>query len=270
LKGGVTLDAGMQDALLWWIDQAGEQGICTQELSTRGGIHLEQLNHELQKLEIEGEVVCLETGNAGMFRWISPATYRRVAERLSLTLTKYRQTELFSPGMPKAVMLEQVFNGKHVSPATANAYLGLLQTQSKIVVQSDLVTSVITPEIALQREERILDTMNSHIEQAGLEMISSEVLREKLSLSSVVLQRALQRLLREGRVLALPNGLFAHASAITKVCTELRKHQCTRFTVPEFKARFGLTRRTAIPLLEYLDAIGVTERVGDQRMVVNS
>jgi hypothetical protein len=31
---------------------------------------------------------------------------------------------------------------------------------------------------------------------------------------------------------------------------------------------FGLTRRLAIPLLEYLDAVKVTRRVGDRREIV--
>ncbi len=36
----------------------------------------------------------------------------------------------------------------------------------------------------------------------------------------------------------------------------------------EFKERFGLTRKWAIPLLEHLDAIGATRRLGDDRQVV--
>jgi selenocysteine-specific elongation factor len=35
--------------------------------------------------------------------------------------------------------------------------------------------------------------------------------------------------------------------------------------VSEFKETFGLTRKLAIPLLEYLDITKVTRRVGDRR-----
>ncbi len=38
--------------------------------------------------------------------------------------------------------------------------------------------------------------------------------------------------------------------------------------MPEFKDRFGLTRKWAIPLLEHLDQIGRTRRKGDLREVV--
>jgi selenocysteine-specific elongation factor len=35
-----------------------------------------------------------------------------------------------------------------------------------------------------------------------------------------------------------------------------------------FKERFGVTRKFAIPLLEYLDRERVTRRVGDARLIV--
>jgi len=38
--------------------------------------------------------------------------------------------------------------------------------------------------------------------------------------------------------------------------------------VADFKDRFGLSRKWAIPLLEHLDSTGATRRLGDERMVV--
>ena len=41
-----------------------------------------------------------------------------------------------------------------------------------------------------------------------------------------------------------------------------------RFDVAVFKERFGVTRKFAIPLLEYLDRERVTRRVGDSRVIL--
>lgn len=38
--------------------------------------------------------------------------------------------------------------------------------------------------------------------------------------------------------------------------------------VAAFKDRFGITRKYAIPLLEYLDRERVTRRVGDTRQII--
>jgi selenocysteine-specific elongation factor len=41
-----------------------------------------------------------------------------------------------------------------------------------------------------------------------------------------------------------------------------------RVDVSSFKERYGITRKYAIPLLEYLDRERVTRRVGDSRIVL--
>jgi selenocysteine-specific elongation factor len=41
-----------------------------------------------------------------------------------------------------------------------------------------------------------------------------------------------------------------------------------RIDVATFKERFGVTRKFAIPLLEYLDRERVTRRMGDTRVVL--
>ena len=42
------------------------------------------------------------------------------------------------------------------------------------------------------------------------------------------------------------------------------------FSVGDFKSLFGLSRKWAIPLLEHLDSIGFTRRVGNSRQIVGA
>jgi selenocysteine-specific elongation factor len=44
--------------------------------------------------------------------------------------------------------------------------------------------------------------------------------------------------------------------------------QAVQLDVAGFKDRFGVTRKFAIPLLEYLDRERVTKRVGDVRVIL--
>ena len=48
----------------------------------------------------------------------------------------------------------------------------------------------------------------------------------------------------------------------------MTKVEQTLFTVGVFKDRYGISRKYAIPLLEYLDRERVTRRVGDSRVVI--
>ena len=72
-------------------------------------------------------------------------------------------------------------------------------------------------------------------------------------------------LVKKGELLRLPGGWLIAKGAVDGVVETLRTSGRTSFDVAEFKELFGLTRRLAIPLLEYLDGAKVTRRVGDRR-----
>jgi selenocysteine-specific elongation factor len=72
---------------------------------------------------------------------------------------------------------------------------------------------------------------------------------------------------RRGSLVRLPGGLLIGPAALARLRQELLATGWKRFTVPAFKQRFSLSRKWAIPLLEYLDASGVTRRVGDERVL---
>ena len=64
--------------------------------------------------------------------------------------------------------------------------------------------------------------------------------------------------------------LLFHADALTRLKEDVRglKGRDARVDVSAFKERYGITRKFAIPLLEYLDRERVTRRVGDSRVVL--
>ena len=66
----------------------------------------------------------------------------------------------------------------------------------------------------------------------------------------------------------LPGGLFLAAKAFTELRRDLEQSGWQRFTVAQFKERYKLSRKWAIPLLEQLDSTGATRRVGDERLIV--
>ena len=75
-------------------------------------------------------------------------------------------------------------------------------------------------------------------------------------------------LVGRGRLVRLPGGLILAASAVAKLRSDLLESGWDRFTVGQFKERFQLSRKWAIPLLEQLDSTGATRRVGDERLIV--
>ena len=65
-------------------------------------------------------------------------------------------------------------------------------------------------------------------------------------------------------------GLSEHAAALAALRENVvrRKTQSNRINVAVFKELTGLSRKYAIPLLEYLDRERVTRREGDERVIL--
>lgn len=82
-------------------------------------------------------------------------------------------------------------------------------------------------------------------------------------------QNALQILIDEGLLLRLKDNIIYHQHALTEAENRLREHLSLNsdITAAEFRDLLGITRKHAIPLLEYFDTARITLRVGDKRVL---
>ncbi len=119
-----------------------------------------------------------------------------------------------------------------------------------------------------QDEGDALARIEGAFRQAGLAVPS---LAETLAASGVEPARArslLQILLRESKLVRASPDLIFHSSAIEELRLLVTEHKGERFSVGTFKSWTGVSRKYAIPLLEFLDRERVTRRDGDSRVVL--
>jgi selenocysteine-specific elongation factor len=77
-------------------------------------------------------------------------------------------------------------------------------------------------------------------------------------------------LLRDRVLVKVSDDLVFHHSALESLRQQItaQKTKTPTLNVASFKDLFGITRKYAIPLLEYLDRERVTKRVGDERVIL--
>ncbi|MCX7603708.1 MAG: SelB C-terminal domain-containing protein [Bryobacteraceae bacterium] len=75
-------------------------------------------------------------------------------------------------------------------------------------------------------------------------------------------------MIRDGRLVRVSPELIFHRQAIEELKTLLRQKKGQRFGVAEFKDWTGISRKYAIPLLEFLDRERVTRREGNSRLIL--
>jgi len=144
----------------------------------------------------------------------------------------------------------------------------LLAETREIVAEGELVRSRGHKLVLTGDEEQARGKIERAFENAGLAV---PAMAEVLAGAGVEAARArslLQILLREKRLVRISDDLIFHESAIVRLRELLGRHKGERFRVPEFKEWTGVSRKYAIPLVEFLDRERITRREGDERVVL--
>ena len=152
--------------------------------------------------------------------------------------------------------------------APMRAFEGLIALDKQFVVEGEFVR-LVTHKLALQDDERDASLkIEAAFEKAGLH---APALSEVLAACGVDQTRArtlLQLLFREGRLVRFSDDFVLHNAAAKSLKQTLTSRKGQRFSVGDFKEWTGVSRKYAIPLLEWLDRERVTRRDGDARIVL--
>jgi selenocysteine-specific elongation factor len=108
------------------------------------------------------------------------------------------------------------------------------------------------------------------IRNAGWKVPSLPEVLSGLDIPSNQARGLVQLLAREKRLVKISEDLWFHAESIARLIRLLAEHrkQSQTIDVAQFKALTGVSRKYAIPLLEYLDCERITRRIGDLRVIL--
>jgi selenocysteine-specific elongation factor len=144
-----------------------------------------------------------------------------------------------------------------------------LRRRGEVVVERDRVR-LATHQVALDdTRERLLNELEAAFLAAGYQPPRVEELFDKLKIGKGSDKALLQVLLDQGRAVRLKDNVVFHRSNLAKVESLLVEYLRTHreITPIEFKDLLGVSRKYAIPLLEYFDSQKITIRVGDKRVL---
>ena len=151
-----------------------------------------------------------------------------------------------------------------------NPVLQDLETESRIRASAHTVShaehrATLTPDQE-RLQERILATLDAGSHSAlRVEELAAQLGRKAKDINDVFFF-----LIHQGRIVRISESLFMTSTQVSQLKTGLLEAYAsgTSFSVADFKNLFGLTRKVAIPFLEYLDKSRVTRREGDRRVVL--
>jgi selenocysteine-specific elongation factor len=263
-----ALQGDLRQALAFWVQEAGERGAEAAELARRLGERPEAVLPHLTALTKENRLLAIPAGPGYGARWIAPAAVQRVTERAKRVLKEYFQKDRLAEALSKAEAVRRILRGR--AAELAPVYLGWLEAQKVLAVQGDQVTLPGRSAQLTTEESRLSSQVLEAFDRAGLTPPAPSELQQKLSAKPQILDGVVRHLIARGQLVRLPSGLVLATSAVTELRRQLLDTAWERFSVADFKDRFNLTRKWAIPLLEHLDSTGATRRTGDDRLVVRA
>jgi selenocysteine-specific elongation factor len=160
--------------------------------------------------------------------------------------------------------------GKACNPLALKAALGQLAKAGKIQVQNDLV-SLAGRAVVLKGEE---SAAKAQIEEAflraGWKVPALDEVLASVAVPPVQARKLVGLLAKEKRLVRISENLLYHAESIARLKELLTdyKKQSAQIDVGKFKDLTEISRKYAIPLLEFLDRERVTRRVGDRRVIL--
>jgi selenocysteine-specific elongation factor len=192
--------------------------------------------------------------------YVDRAWFHAARDRIVQAVGEFHRQNPLQPGIAKL----------DLRPAGAPPFLldALLADTQEIVAEGETVRLLGHTLVLNEDERQARAAIERAFQQAGL---AAPAVAQVLAQSGVEPARArslLQILLREKRLVRVSDEMVVHHSAIEALRRMLAERKPARFTVGTFKEWTGVSRKHAIPLLEFLDRERITRREGEERLVL--
>ncbi len=261
-----TLESGKREEMLAAMAGRALLGLASEEIVARTGWFEQEIREAAQNLATAGRIKIVSSEPLILLgRKAFDEVRRKIAERVE----RFHKDNPLSPGIAREDL--RAYLGRRVRAETFRAALEELATERKLEVQGELVKRAGSQISLLPEEVRAKEQIEQAIWSAGLAVPAVKEVLAKLSVEAKRAEKLLQILLREKNLVRVSPELIFHRDALAQLKEQLatfKKEKGERISVPLFKDLTGISRKYAIPLLEYLDRERVTRRAGDERVIL--
>lgn len=251
-----------------FVESAGAQGLRLTDLAARTGWNDKTLADALTQTKKDDAVMDCD----GVL--ISASIFQTLKQIAIDEVKAHHQREPLTRGIARETLRERHF--AHTPPEVFRTVLREVESKGLLVSEKDIVR-VASHSVELSAGDAALrDRLAQTYEQAGLEPPSLDEAM-KLALVSDSQKhhgrKILQLLIEAGILVRVQGDLFFHRKALDMLVRKLHEfgdqHEPNRtIDMAQFKDLAGVTRKYAIPLLEFLDRERITRREGDRRAIL--
>ena len=261
-----TLEQQRNPEILAAMTERALLGLGYEEIVARTGWTEKEIQEALEKLHGTGRVRIVSSEPLVL---VSGKLFEEVRKKITEKVERFQKENPLLPGILREDLRASL--GKRVRTETFRAALEELSAQTKLDAQGELVKKAGSEIALLPEEAKAKEQIEAAFASASLAVPSVKEVLAKLAVEAKRAEKLLQILLREKNLVRVSPELVFHRQALAQLKEQLsvyKKAKGDRINVPAFKELTGITRKYAIPLLEYLDRERVTRRAGDERVIL--
>lgn len=252
----------LEQGVLYLLLESKTFGVTANDLVARTGLRLEVLRGQLDALADQQKIVYLAS------RIVSRSALQDVQARLAEIVKGHHARQALATGISKQELKERLgpkVSGEVFEKALEDAVRAkVLEVTQDVVHESGRRVEFSAEEDAGRK--LILEAFRG----AGLSVPAVGEVLAKLKIDRARAKQIVQLLVKEGALIRVTGELMFHADSMAELRERLlaRKTLSPRLSITEFKEMTGVSRKYAIPLLEYLDRERVTRREEDARVIL--
>jgi selenocysteine-specific elongation factor len=249
-----------EKALLARIARRAYSGSSTDRLAAETGWSPQQIRKMLAPAVARGIIV--HTAD----RWFDLSAIEALKASIVSALETFHAGNPLSAGLAQETLREQ----SDVEGGAFQFAMSALAGEGRIKTTGDLAHLAGRGVVMKNEESESRDAIESAFAASGLQVPALKDVLAGLKIDKVRAQKIVTLLLRDKVLVKVSDDLVFHRSALAGLRASVaeQKLKSPTIDVAGFKTLTGVSRKYAIPLLEYLDRERITRRIGDQRVIL--
>ena len=186
-------------------------------------------------------------------------------ERILNELRKFHKDNPLKMGIDETHL--KTLLGKNINPLLITAALTSLRNEKAVkVTDNKLSLANFIIEVSTQ-DKNVADKIEGLFLKAGVTPPSMEEVSTKFGAPG---KAVIPLLIEQKKIIGVEKGLYFHTMVLDKLKENLREYINKQgpISVAQFRDLTKTSRKYAVPLLEYFDAIHFTKRTGDVRILL--
>lgn len=250
------------------IHSGGNNGVAAKDIAKETAWSVETL-----KAAIDGALSAGSGVNVGG-TFLAPDVVKTIRDQTLAALVEFHRREPLASGIPREMLREKVF--RYFPIDVFHSVIDSLQNDGKLVSDNETIrSSEHSTELTPAETKAKLSILAAYAGARFEPPKTADVLSNAATASGLKpaeTAKVFDLLLKQREIIKITDEFTFSANAIGDLKNAIREYadgtQDRVVDVPKFKEIAGVSRKYAIPLLEYFDRERVTVRAGDKRVVL--